>query len=109
MENLHLTAIQSSNNLLGILFFGCIAVGIIIYLLSFVVFYLLNSHKKHYIATIRFPEIAEEEREKYISQMRGVFDATFKRIFSQTDKVFFEILKTDDYISMQIGSNKKDG
>jgi len=108
MENLHLTAIQSNNTLLGILFFGVVAVFLAIYLLSFVIFYFLNNHKKHYIATIRFPQISEDEREKYIFQMRGVFDSIFKRIYSQTDKVFFEILKTGDYITMQIGSNKRE-
>src|SRR5258708_1438114 len=108
MENLYLTAIQNNNTLLGILFFGGITIVIVLYLLSFVIFYLCNNHKKHYIATIRFREITEEESEKYIVQMRGVFDSIFKRIYSQTDKVFFEILKKDDYITMQIGSNKRE-
>ncbi len=108
MGNLHIGGLQSTHDLLGIVFFGFIGVLVVGYLLSFVVFYFLNNHKKHYVATIRFPEIAEEEKEKYLQQMKNVFDAIFKRIYSQTDKVFFEVLKTQEYIVMQIGSNNEE-
>jgi len=57
---------------------------------------------------LRFPEISKEEQEDYMTRMKGVFDSIFREIYSKTDKAFFEIVKTHEYINLQIGSNRKE-
>ena len=87
----------------------CIAAGIILIVIVLYVFILniLNIHKKHFIATITFPEITEEETELFIEKMRVAFDSLHRIILSQTNTVFIELLRNRGYIQMQIGSNDK--
>lgn len=107
MENILLRFILQNNLLLGVLFFGSILLFCIIYILSSLLFSLRNIHKRHVILTIRFPEISDEETGKYRIYMENVFDGIFSKVKSPIDKVFFEIIKSGEYITIQIGSNKE--
>src|SRR5258708_3254307 len=80
---------------------------IVLALMYVVIFNLLNIHKKHYIATITFPDIHEEDTIRYMEKMRVVFDALYKTVLSQTKSVFVEILRSEGYIKIQLGSNNK--
>jgi hypothetical protein len=64
-----------------------------------------NRHTSFKILSVTLPEILEEDQHKYRQKMEGVFSALHRLIFSQTDKLFIEILKVDSYITIQIGSN----
>ncbi len=67
-----------------------------------------NRHKKLYFLTLQFPEINEDEENRYIEKMQSIFSSIHRSISTNTDKIFFEIYKVDEYITFQVGSNKKE-
>ena len=64
-----------------------------------------NIHKKLYFLKVTFPEISEHEVPKYKDKMRSVYSSIHKLINSQVDKFFIEVIKTQQYITVQVGCN----
>ena len=67
-----------------------------------------NKHKNHYFLEITFPQISKEELENYIRSMKTLFSTLHNMVKSNTDKIFIEVLKKNDYISIYTGSNSKE-
>ncbi len=67
-----------------------------------------NYHKQLYFLTLQFPEIEEEDEERFIEKMQSIFSTLHKAVATQTDKLFLEVFKVDDYIAIQVGSNNQD-
>src|SRR5437773_7739637 len=93
-----------SGAMVYLFFLILLIVGILLYT---ILLYILNLRSKYYFAKIVFPEIAELDSIKFIDKTRVAFDSLFKRIYNPFDKVFFEIVKNDEYIVIQIGSNSR--
>lgn len=117
MENLHLAEIittsvaitQGADPLmvpvwLLILGFLCIPLALLGY--CCMLFY-LNKNQQIFVLEIRFPHITEKDQELYIDKMRSVFATLYSITRSQTDKVFFEVIKRKQYITIQMGSNNE--
>ncbi len=87
----------------------CLVAALIVIFTGLYIFILnlLNIHRKHFVATITFPEITEAETERFIEKMHSAFDSLHRNILSQTNSVFIELLRSRGYIQMQIGSNNK--
>lgn len=81
-----------------------VVLGFIIYLIFL---YRKNNHKTLFILTLQFPEISEESEVRFGEKMQSVFSTLYRLVLSQTDKLFLEVFKTGEYITMQLGSNNK--
>jgi len=86
-----------------------IVAGVIVFYLVFQIFLqFLNIHKKIFIVSVQFPVVEKEDLGSNMQKMESVFDALSGIVKSQLDTIFIEILRIDKYISIQLGSNKKE-
>ncbi len=102
LEEKYKAFLHSSALLLLVLFLIALGIGYIAYILYV---YRKNYHKQLYFLTLQFPEIEEQEEFRFVEKMQSIFSSFHKCIATHTDKVFFEIYKVNNYISLQIGSN----
>jgi hypothetical protein len=68
----------------------------------------VNKHKTLHFLEVRLPEIANQESVYFTSKMNAVFTSLHSIVSSQQDKLSFEIIKADTYITIQIVSNTEE-
>jgi GTPase SAR1 family protein len=76
--------------------------GYVLYLFT------VNKHKKLYFLEVRLPEITTQETAYYMSKMNAVFTSLHTIVSLQQDKLSFEVIKADAYITIQIVSNTEE-
>jgi len=100
--------LEITKNTAVISIISIVLIGFALFLLWQAILIILNFHKKLYISAIQFPSIDHVNNENVIGQMTAIFSAIQGSVLSSTNKVFLEILKTDKYITIQLGSNKEE-
>ncbi len=99
------TLLNASGVSILVAIFVCV---VLMYLLYLVYLVRRNYHKQLYFLTLQFPEIEEEDEKRFIEKMQSVLSTLHKAVSTQTDKLFFEVFKTEEYITIQVGSNNQD-
>lgn len=89
--------------LLGILIIAILAgISYLVYL------YRQNHHTKHYFFSLQFPLVSSDLLLEHIHQMESMFASLHHLCMSNTDKVFFEVFKVGEYVSLLVGSNNQE-
>ncbi len=85
-------------------------IPIILFLLEVGYFWYLdkkNRHKKHFFLTLQFPVASQEDLLNHIARMETLFSSLHKLVSTNTDKLFLEVMKVENYITLVLGSNNQ--
>ena len=95
----HSVAIEA---VLGVL----VSILVLLCLIQLFVFF-ISFNQSFFFVTMQLPVTNKEDSEEAVAHMTSIFATIHGTIHSWLDKVSIEIIKADEYITIQLGSNKK--